>query len=138
MKTVIRKGVGLLVVVVGFISSVVGIYSWVNSFLHLGAIYIPNPIVVVIAVVVAILLVVAAFVLGGFYMISMLIIGIIRSFDSSYKVPWYLAPFFSPPKPKGTSSPFADLMKSAMETGLSEREQKRQQQQEPPQELPNS
>jgi hypothetical protein len=132
MNAAIRKWVGLLAAFIGFISSVIGIYTWVNSLLHFGAIYIPNPVVIIIAVVVALLLVVAAFVFGGFYMLSMLFFGIFRSFDPSCKVPWYLAPFFGPPKPKGTSS-LADRVKIAIEA--QERVRKQKQQQEPPQEL---
>ncbi len=64
MIAAIRKWVGLLAALIGFISSVIGIYSWVSSFLHFGAIYIPNPIVIIIAVVITLLLVAAAFYQG--------------------------------------------------------------------------
>jgi hypothetical protein len=139
MKTVFRKSFGLLAASIGFISSVFGIYTWMSSFLHFGAIYIPNPIVTIIAVLVALLLVVGAFFLGGFYMISMLLASIIRAFNPLHKLPWYLAPFFSPPRPKGTPSPaqtFLDQLKITTEAQQREPEQKYQRYQEPPQELP--
>ncbi len=137
MRTALSKSVGVLIVFITFISSVIGIYSWISSSLHFGAIYIPNPIVIVIAVVVALLLVVGAFFLGGFYIISMIIVSIIRAFNPSHKLPWYLAPFFSPPKPKGTPSPAKTLLESLMTpTEVQQNEHEQKQQQEPPLTLP--
>jgi hypothetical protein len=103
----------------------------VSSFLHFGAINIPN--LIVIAVVIALVLIGVVFVLGGFYMISILISGILRSVNPSQKVPWYLVPIFGPPQPKGTPS-VADRIKNVSESRLLECKQK--QQQEHPQELP--
>jgi hypothetical protein len=59
--------------VIGFISSVTGIASWLGiTSIHLGNAVVPNPIIVVVATLLAMLLIAVAFCFGAYYILAVL------------------------------------------------------------------
>jgi len=47
MKRTVFKYTGISVASIGFVSSIIGIVSWLGINLHIGGVYIPNPLIVV-------------------------------------------------------------------------------------------
>jgi hypothetical protein len=56
MNRAILKYTGIIVAIVGFVSSIVGIISWMGINLHIGGVYISNPLLALSLLLIMILL----------------------------------------------------------------------------------
>jgi hypothetical protein len=109
----IKKFVLYLGSIVGFVSSVLGIVSFLQTDLHLGSIPIPNPIIIIVAIVVSGISLFCLFYLGQLYGTYSLLAGVFRMrkslpFHTFFFQYWYYR-FFSR-KQKGPESSLAQQL----------------------------